>query len=283
MTAFFVNLPLKFVFSGSEYLDLFLDNGICPELGVDAQVVDFTGPDRHSQAAAAFRSRNIAVSIHMPFMDLQPGSLDGLILEATAERLVQGAGICAHYQPRHIVVHTGYRPEIHENEYARWLERSVATWKKVLEVIPDVPVYVENVYEQEPFQIHDLLVELGGRAGFCFDLGHWFSFGGGRERQDLEFWMQTMAPYLRHLHLHDNVGSRDEHLGLGRGEIPFRGFFAGLELLDTSPGFTLEPHTLEAFEQSLEFILSNPYWFALLGMKQEDFDQLEILRARLGN
>jgi len=279
MTNFFVNLPLGFLSGYPEYEDLFLSNLICPELGIDARSIDFLGPDRHARMAELFQSRGINTAVHMPFIDLQPGSLDEFIRRASTKRLVLAARLGNSYHPRHFIIHSGYRPEIYDNNYSKWLENSVSTWKEVLEEIPDVPVYLENVYEQDPCQIKDLLTELGGRAGFCFDPGHWFSYGRGAQKQDLGHWLQTLAPNLGHLHLHDNDGSSDGHLGMGTGEIPFAQLFAALELLDIHASFTMEPHSREDFEQSLGFILDNQYWFSLLGLKKDDFDHLKEIAS----
>ncbi len=77
-----------------------------------------------------------------------------------------------------------------------------------------------------------------------------------------------MAPYLRHMHLHDNDGVADKHLGLGVGSIPWSELFAGLELLDLAPTFTLEPHTKEDLEHSWKFIKKTSIMFSRLGIKK---------------
>ena len=52
-----------------------------------------------------------------------------------------------------------------------------------------------------------------------------------------------MSPWLAHLHLHDNNGRRDEHLGIGRGKFDFQGLFKFLTKHDLQPLITLEPHS----------------------------------------
>ena len=34
-------------------------------------------------------------------------------------------------------------------------------------------------------------------------------------------WAKELAPYVGHVHIHDNAGDRDSHLGLGKGTIPW--------------------------------------------------------------
>ncbi|MFO7728195.1 MAG: TIM barrel protein [Desulfonatronovibrio sp.] len=275
MTSFFVNLPLKFIYHDPEIFELFLRNKFSPELGIDAEMLDTNDSGWHLSKNEALARQGLAASIHMPFLDLKPGSFDRRIRRASAESLEEAALFAKHYHPKHIIVHSGYFPGIYDEYYSKWLDNSVTTWSHFLDLVPDVPVYMENVYEQEPRQLQDLLTELGGKVGFCFDVGHWFSFGRGESKQDLSFWLQSMGPFLRHLHLHDNTGCKDEHLGLGAGSIPFSTLFSGLQLLDISPTFTLEPHTRHDLIQSLDYMLGHESWFSLLGLSKDDFEHLQ--------
>ncbi len=277
MTVFFVNLPLGFIVNHPKYLELFLSRGICPELGMDASSMDSYSLKEHEELGLAFKSKGIKVSMHMPFTDLSPGSMDCYIREASARRLMQGAMLARRYSPGHVIIHSGYRPETCANCYWQWLENSASTWKTVLGAVPDIPVYLENVYEPEPGPLRDLLNKMDGRAKFCFDLGHWFSFGRGVKKKNLNTWLESMAPHLGHLHLHDNDGSQDAHLGMGAGDIPFDRFFAGLKTLGLSPTFTLEPHTPLDLEQSMIFMAAHREWFSLLGLKEDDFDRLQLI------
>jgi sugar phosphate isomerase/epimerase len=101
-------------------------------------------------------------------------------------------------------------------------------------------------------------------VGMCLDVGHWMSFGEGSKKKNLRHWIDCLAPWLKHLHLHDNDGSSDHHAGMGKGEFPWPDFFSLLDEYGLRPGFTLEPHTVESFNDSREFIADNASWFKLL-------------------
>lgn len=281
MTRFFVNLPLSYNLTQPDTFDFFRHNAISPELGLDLLTLEVYSTAHHKITAGKFEHQKLKTAVHMPFIDLKPGSPDNYIHEASIRRLKEAVAFAKLYSPEHIIAHTGYVPNVYNGHYSRWIENSLIAWRAILDEAGDIPVYLENVYEQDPTEIGDLLSELGGRAGFCFDLGHWFSFGGGKKGGDLTSWLQGLGPYLRHLHLHDNDGLHDEHLGLGTGKIPFVELFAGLELLDLCPGFTLEPHSPYDFEKSLEFICQRQYWFSLLGFKKNDFDHIHRLKSRV--
>ncbi|MFW5730822.1 MAG: sugar phosphate isomerase/epimerase family protein [Desulfonatronovibrionaceae bacterium] len=281
MTEFFVNLPLSYIETAPSHFDLFVRHELSPELGLDAGSIDEFGSERHARCRQAVSGAGVKTSVHFPFMDLRPGSPDRLIRQASLERLEKAVQVALPYSPSHVIVHSGYVPGVCDENYSSWLENSVETWIRILDRAPELNFYLENVYEQDPVQVKDLLAELGGRLGFCFDIGHWHSFGRGSLNRDLPLWLQNLGPYLGHLHLHDNEGEKDQHLGLGSGKIPFVELFAGLEFLDLSPTFTLEPHSLEDFVQSLNYILKHKYWFSRLNLRRQDFDHLQQVYSAL--
>jgi len=112
-----------------------------------------------------------------------------------------------------------------------------------------VPVMLENVYETEP----ELLLKIIRRVDapnlqVCLDVGHLFAFGGG----DLARWLDTLAPVIGQLHLHDNRGDHDAHLALGAGTIPWQQVLRFLADRRQRPLITLEPHQEGSLQPSLE-------------------------------
>ncbi|MFP4629954.1 MAG: sugar phosphate isomerase/epimerase family protein [Desulfohalobiaceae bacterium] len=271
----FVNLPVRYIAEDSSYLDYFLQKGLNPELGLDPIALDHLEESWHQELAGILRDHGLFCSIHLPFHDLQPGSLDDLILQATRERLRSSLRIAAIYQPRYLVGHANFIP-LYSNLFSRWLARAAETWRQTLqEWNKAAPLYLENVREQDPRPLSDLLAELSEyRVNFCFDLGHWASYGGGSQYQNLSHWIQTMGPYLRHLHLHDNDCIADQHFGLGQGNIAWVELFAGLEILELTPTFTLEPHTKEDLEYSWKFMQKHFPWFSRLGLRKQELSKL---------
>ncbi len=269
MSRYFVNLPLRYIYKDRSYLTYFIEYRINPELGLDAISIDKIDEDWHYKVAKEFKDANLACSIHLPFHDLQPGSMDNFILEATRKRLVSALKIAKIYNPRFLVGHANFIP-LYLELFSPWLKNAVETWTIVHDHWPEhPPLYLENVREYDPRPLSDLFSELSHlNIKFCFDVGHWASYSGGMRYQNMALWIQSMAPFLNHLHLHDNDGVADQHLGVGVGSIPWSELFAGLELLDLSPTFTLEPHTKEDLEQSWVFMKKHPSWFNRLGVRK---------------
>jgi len=263
MRPFFVNLPLSYIARDPWYLDEFIGRRLAPELGLDAAVMAQADDAWHRATAAALRKAGLPCAFHLPFFDLQPGSLDDFILGATRRRLDSVKKIISLYQPRHIIAHAGHS-HLYTELYAGWLARAVATWAGFLQGWPGHPVlFLENVYEKDPQPLCGLFAGLAGHnAGMCFDAGHWHSFSSGYRKKNVAAWISSLRHSIRHLHLHDNDGACDSHLGLGQGRIPWEAFFAELAKNALHPGITLEPHTAGDLAHSLDFMEKHPEWFA---------------------
>ena len=86
------------------------------------------------------------------------------------------------------------------------------------EVPPDFVLALENVMEPSP----DTLVSIAAgvddpRLGLCLDVGHANTCVSRTPPLD---WIAPMAPYLRHVHLHNNRGQEDLHAPLDEGTVP---------------------------------------------------------------
>jgi sugar phosphate isomerase/epimerase len=88
----------------------------------------------------------------------------------------------------------------------------------------------------------------------CLDIGHWHFAGMGSEFNNMGDWIEMCSKRLGHMHLHDNDGSSDQHLSLGRGGIDFRGLWGLLRKYSLEPSFTIENQTAEELEASAGFL-----------------------------
>lgn len=263
---FFVNLTLRAVKNNPQVLEDFLKRGVNPELGLDPVLMDMADMGWHRDMAARLRDEGLTPSLHLPFFDLQPGSADSLVRAACRDRLCLAMEVARVYEPAHLIGHVKYDHLLYMRGYAQWRERAVDTWNAMLAVWPEhPPLYLENTFEPDPATVAGvagrLREEHGNRVGLCLDIGHWYSFSEGVKHGNLEQWLDGFAPLLRHLHLHDNDGSTDQHLGPGQGEIPWEAFFAGLSKRGLTPSVTFEPHTEDAFHAAMAFVRDRPEWF----------------------
>lgn len=270
MSRYFINLNLRVAAARPELFDRHLGQGLPVELGLDPLLLDATTAGWHGELAGRLADAGVAVTVHLPFFDLQPGSADARIRAASLDRLRSAMDIAALYSPRRLVGHAAYNRFLYIRSFPDWAARAADTWAGALSDWPEhPPLCLENTFEIDPAHLSGSVEILRQRLpqarqeriGACFDVGHWYSFAEGKARGNLDAWLTALAPYLLHLHLHDNDGSFDQHLGPGQGEIPFDALFAGLAARNLTPTATFEPHTPEAFEVALAFAVSRPEYF----------------------
>lgn len=254
-----VNLP---VFMFDEYFGRFLKYGIIPEIGLDCQILDTVSRYELRSYADRLKAAGITPSIHAPFMDLEPGSEDRAKRAEAMHYLNKTLDAVAIFRPSHVVWHTCIRrrhPYLDPrflNDYLRRVNPAVLWFAESLMTL-NARLMLENTYEPD-CRLHLLLLERlrPYKTGFCLDTGHTHAFS----RKPLDMWLKgPLAPYLGQIHLHDNDGSHDAHLGAGAGTVDFEPLLTHLRQLPSEnwPLITLEPHTPPDLLLSLKFVKKN--------------------------
>ena len=244
----FVNAPFERL--QQDLLELFLRNRLQPEIGLDGRCLWQAGDDDFARIADRLRRAGLACTLHAPFTDLAPGGREERIVGLSRAKLRRAFALVPIFRPCSIVCHLGYEAHKHANRFDEWLQRSLATWTELIPMAEraGTRVMFENTYEQGP-RVHRKLLEAldAKNVGFCLDVGHLLAFAGTGWRQ----WLDELGPWLGQLHLHDNDGSSDAHLAIGRGRFDFQGLFDYLGRQGLEPLLTLEPHSEEDLWQSL--------------------------------
>ena len=138
-----------------------------------------------------------------------------------------------------LVVHAGMRSQ-HETDTALYIEEAA----RLLEGTPlyEGRLLLENT--PRAYASMDELIAVAerldpDRADLCLDIGHLHI----AERQDPGLNLDradTVLRRVRHFHIHDNGGERDEHLPPGQGAIDWHGFFGAIAPCSLDAGFSLE-------------------------------------------
>ncbi|MBW2130478.1 MAG: sugar phosphate isomerase/epimerase [Deltaproteobacteria bacterium] len=253
-----VNIPFTLLYDS--YLPRFIQERLNPEVGIDAHALDHYSASEFRAVGETLRRNGLEVTLHCPFLDLSPGSLDPAVREVTRKRLEQTLDLLPFFEPRAVVCHAGYDERRYGFFKEKWIAFSLETWSWMAPRVryEGSKLMLENVYEGDPRDLLDLFQALSGLdVGFCLDTGHMWAFG----RKPLEEWLRVLGTHLQHLHLHDNDGGSDEHLALGRGTIEFRPLFQFLKhLKGTRPLVTLEPHREPDLSVSLEYLKQHWPW-----------------------
>lgn len=195
---------------------------------------------------------NPKCTVHGPFLDLNPVSFDSYVAEAAKIRFHQAYEAALALQAGKIIYHTCRIPQVCYLE--GWAHSMASFWNDFLKSHTELPVAVENVFDESLDAIAEFasLVE-APNFSLCFDTGH----ANYASAQPVLEWMKTLAPWITHLHLHDNHGIRDEHLAIGQGCISWDVVFPAISTLPHVDGITLENTSLEDFQISLKKLPGN--------------------------
>jgi sugar phosphate isomerase/epimerase len=247
-----VNIP--FTMLKENYLSLFLEASIHPEIGFDAVALETFSEAEYKGVAQQIHQHRLRVTFHAPYMDLSPGSTDPAVLALTRRRFEQVLRLAVFFHPLRIVCHAGYDWKRYGYLNERWLDNSLKTWEWMARGVKEVGgvLMLENVYERGPEEMVPLFERLRAHGvRFCLDTGHQAVFG----MTPLLAWTEVLHPYLGQLHLHDNLGDRDDHLAVGQGNIDFKVLLRALRKLREDPlPVTLEPHREADLQPALEYL-----------------------------
>lgn len=243
-----VNVPWKVL---PQYLTMILQVQMNVEIGFEAEELDTVKRCDFRVVADDLHRHGCRITLHAPFWDLCTGSTDRLIRHISRLRLQQFLDLVGVFQPLQVVCHTGYDPRHHGSPQKPWIERSLEVWEPLIRQAEkqNTPLLLENVWEPGP-ELHSEMFERIDSPcfGFCLDVGHQHSFS----ETPLLIWAESLLDFLMEIHVHDNDGTHDAHLPVGRGSIDFGTLFSALEKGARKPLLTLEPHREEHLTESLE-------------------------------
>ncbi len=234
-----------------ETVRLLAGNGVGPEIYLSGETLDSLIPERAESAAENLRAAKVeSATFHAPFEEVWPGARDEEARRFASRRIRQAIALARVFRPRGIVVHGGYFSWIYDFNPAKWLEPARKTFCEAAEAAEKegVDLYVENVFDEVPDQLLRLKETVGSkRLGFCCDPGHAALFS----RLPAHKWVEAFGADLREFHVHDNLGTRDDHLPVGEGSVNFRGVLNAALDAGARPILNLEPHRIEHFHRGL--------------------------------
>ena len=201
----------------------------------------------------AFRGFPGPVSIHGPFMDLNPISPDPGVASLSRRRYEQAFELAEAMGADILLFHSQCSTYIRDPEYLEaWLEKSVTFWEGWKERLQatDRRVVLENVFEPDWKPLKKLLERLDdSRFRACLDTGHAHLFS-----RDVPAWVEGLASRIAYAHLHDNDGAWDLHRPPGHGNANLAGALQALASLPDRPRINIEIYTREGILEALEWL-----------------------------
>ena len=170
------------------------------------------------------KSYGLKYSVHAPFADINIASPSKPLLKAMFTRLEKSISYTSALNAYTWVFHPGLKTGVSMFYPGMdWLQ-NLKSVRLLLKIASDygVKIVIENVPEPYPFLMKSVedftkfYEEVNEDVGLVFDVGH-ANLNGQIER-----FLKVFADKIVHMHVHDNFGKRDQHLGIGYGNIDWK-------------------------------------------------------------
>jgi sugar phosphate isomerase/epimerase len=211
-----------------------------------------------AEIGAQLREAGIALAVHGPIHDLNPGSLDEVVRDYTRHCYLKTMAICHALGAKALVLHLGLNPLLPDSALGEWLETSLRVWTPIVDMAEQMglTIRLENMFDRSPEFLVSLRDGLNSDAvKICFDIGHFNVHGA----TSLDRWLDDAGDGLDEVHLNDNDGVDDSQLELGKGNVDFRGLFDSLSARGALPAFTIEIRKSDKLEGSLAYLDGNDF------------------------
>lgn len=196
----------------------------------------------------------IDIGLHGPYVELCPGTRDNLIAQVSNYRMQQSYDVAKKMNASYLVYHNGYYPKTYS--YIEWMQNAPEYWNnfKANKKDDDIKIHIENVFESDYFIMNELMEEISDeKTSVCLDVGHVNVYS----RIDVKEWMRKLRRYIKHMHIHNNCGDRDTHLGINKGELDIIEILNMVKEKDIS--IALEINNVDELKESLDILYKNGF------------------------
>lgn len=220
---------------------------------------------KYDDIAQQYRQTGMAVSVHGAFIDVNPASGDPGFRELSRRRCRESCEIALSLGADNVVFHSSAFPFLRGAYLEYWAESCASFYEALVEQYP-VSIYIENAQDLDPTPLKSLMERIcSDRIGVCLDIGHIHY-----SRSPVTQWFDQLGPWIRYLHLSDNMGQFDDHLPLGKGTICWEQVNNLWLCLGRDIPITLETGNTESTRESIGFLRKHHY-FGLEGIDDEKF------------
>lgn len=193
-------------------------------------------------------SLGLEFTVHAPFGGINIATPSRLLLNATVRRLKQSIANAGMLECKLWVFHPAMKTGISMFYPGKDWTRNLESVRLLLRYARDhnVKPAIENT--MEPFVMNTtqdfkrFYTELGEDIGMVLDTGH------AHLHKELDNFLTELPDRIVHMHVHDNDGQSDRHMGIGRGTIDWNMF----SILTKKSAFrgTLVAESVEHVEES---------------------------------
>lgn len=194
-------------------------------------------------------------TMHGAFLDVVVFSNDDQIAEISKLRMRQSVEIAVKLGVVGVVFHTNCNPMLTGELYdSNVVSRTVAFMEELLQEYPTIQLYLENMFDDSPRILEEISKHLCKyqNYGVCLDYAH-----ASISMVPMCDWVETLAPYLKHIHINDNDLKKDMHWALGTGQIDWNQFAKYYRTHFDQCSVLVETTEPEAQIQSLNYLKEN--------------------------
>jgi len=191
-------------------------------------------------------------TLHGAFYDVTVFSEDKNIRDISYKKMEQSMEIAKEIGARGVIFHTNVNPYLVSEAYdKRVVEITVNVLERLLEKYSNIEIYLENMFDSNPHILAEISKHLTkyNNYGVCFDYAHASIYGN-----DIDEWIETLRPYVKHIHINDNDLKHDLHLALGDGELDWNKFLDYYDKYFSECSVLIETTLPENQIKSLEFL-----------------------------
>lgn len=201
-------------------------------------------------------------SLHAPFWDLNLGTKNQMIKEATMKTFNYAYSVAKKLGCTEIVVHNGFIPNT--SFYEGWVRNATAFWQEFFADKDDsITMMIENQCEEDSEVLKMEMDSVNDpRLKICLDIGH----AHANSNMPIEEWIKSLGDRIGYLHLHNNHGKvlgrpsymNDEHLGINMGTMDIANILDLLEKYCPNAIWNIECK-LDYIEESVETLINLGY------------------------
>jgi len=202
-----------------------------------------------------YETTNLELTLHLPFSDMNLAGLNDSIRAEVLRQMKNYITLASNYVNL-AVVHPGYLSPYGAQVPQQAYMTNLASIRELCDFAADfgIIIAVENmpdfpkIFGKYPEEMQEMLDAVGSHnVGFTFDVGHANTVGL------IDEFLDQLKDRISHVHIHDNMGKKDEHLPLGEGNIDWKHV---MEKLSNYKGiFVTEMASVEEGIKSLEFLM----------------------------
>lgn len=189
----------------------------------------------------------VVFSVHTPFLGKDIFSDNFILRNSNIESIKKSLQMANKYEAKFAIIHPGYRNQGISIEEMEEILSELFDLSRSLGITPLLENLTKSTTFYRPEDIKTFNRMLS-KPDFVLDVGH------ANIENSLEAFLRINDNFS-YFHLHDNSGSRDEHLSLGMGTINWDYVFSKIIKSDSKKPIVIENMSVDDLERSLIFIL----------------------------